>query len=232
MNENQSLKPFESKTIAIIRYMGRQASNHSAFISLIANLKMDSSANNNSSGEGEGEGKREGKEKEEIIKSVLFTIPVEIEVTEQPGIYSPLKSIDFGTIFLTDHVTDSYSDEYSTWLFNKDQNVHRDLIYFTKKFNASVRTVDLYIVNNAHKPLTITEVYSVRHNSALDILVHENIEVPADTGVLTKVAEVRFDPTKSKRASQNYGKIIVKTNDTSIWLQISFNADLYKGYVF
>jgi len=73
--------------------MGRQASNHSAFISLIANLKMDSSANNNSSGEGEGEGKREGEEKEEIIKSVLFTIPVEIEVTEQPGIYSPLKSI-------------------------------------------------------------------------------------------------------------------------------------------
>lgn len=38
-----------------------------------------------------------------------------------------------------------------------------------------------------------------------------------------------FQATKSKRVSQNYGKIIVATNDKSIWLQINFVADVYRG---
>ena len=57
----------------------------------------------------------------------------------------------------------------------------------------------------------------------------DNIELPADKEKLTKVAEIKYNPIKSKRASQNYGKIIVKTNDKNIWLQFSFAADLHVG---
>jgi len=37
------------------------------------------------------------------------------------------------------------------------------------------------------------EIFSVRHNSALNVVLYDNIELPADKKQLTKVAELRFD---------------------------------------
>ncbi len=37
------------------------------------------------------------------------------------------------------------------------------------------------------------EIFSVRHNSALNVVLYDNIELPADRKQLTKVAELRFD---------------------------------------
>ena len=34
---------------------------------------------------------------------------------------------------------------------------------------------------------------------------------------------------KSKRPSQNYGKVFIKTSDKNIWMQINFIAELYSG---
>lgn len=172
--------------------MGRQANNHTAFISVVANL-IQSGENNHSQQQQTKDNNNIKKAEETIVNSsISFTLPIEIEVTEQPGIYSPLKLIYFGAMSLT---ANKSLDEYSRWLFNNDKadTAYRDLIYFSQRVNSSVRTVDLFIVNSAPRPLIITDVYSVRHNSALDILVNKNIEVPADTKVLTKVAEIKFD---------------------------------------
>ena len=169
--------------------MGRQTNNHTAFISVVTNL-MQSDEKYHSQQQTEDN----KKEEERFIanSSISFILPIEIEVTEQPGIYSPLKLIDFGAMSLTDYVNKSL-DEYSLWLFDKTDTAYRDLIYFSQRVNSSVRTVDLYIVNSASRPLIVTNVYSVRHNPALHILVNKNIEVPANTKVLTKIAEIKFD---------------------------------------
>ena len=62
------LKPFENKILFNLRYIARHSSNHTAFIG----IKSDSNQ--------------------------IFIITVEIEVTKEPGLYSPIELIDFGTM--------------------------------------------------------------------------------------------------------------------------------------
>lgn len=89
----------------------------------------------------------------------------------------------------------------------------------------------------------------MRHNPALNISFLNSIVIPPDTSHLTKVAKITFDrmffiifkkknflkkfsffkALKSKKSSQNYGKIVVRTNNTNFSFHIDFNADLHRG---
>ena len=40
-----------------------------------------------------------------------------------------------------------------------------------------------------------------------------------------------FKEFKSKKPSHNYGKIVIKTNDSNISLQINFNANIHNGII-
>lgn len=213
-----NIKPFLTKQIAVLRYIGRQANNHTAFICISARINSNE---NKEYRHGPANSKDESGN-----KIISFILPVELEITQQQGIFSPTRLIDFGTIFL-DNSMNNISSNLSSYFTIESSD--KDLIYFSDKINNSVRVVDLYLTNSASKPLQITEIYSVRHNSALSILINDDIVLPSDIQQLTKVAEIKFYPKKSKRSSQNYGKIIIKTNDKSIWLQMNFVADLYNG---
>lgn len=46
-----------------------------------------------------------------------------------------------------------------------------------------------------------------------------------------KIFYIKLKAQKSKKTSHNYGKLVVKTNDSNISFQISFNAVLNSGSV-
>ncbi len=85
-----------------------------------------------------------------------FILPVEIEVTQEPGIYSPLKSIDFGTISLKNTSSEGRLQFYSSSVFKDQLTGNKELIYFSAKRNSSVKVVDLYLTNYSPNRLKIT----------------------------------------------------------------------------
>ena len=77
----------------------------------------------------------------EKINTISFILPIELEVSNQLGSYSPLKLIDFGTISISSS-TSKARDHYAKLLFNKATD-NGDSIYFSDRINNSVRVVDL-----------------------------------------------------------------------------------------
>ncbi|KAK0064719.1 transmembrane protein 131 [Biomphalaria pfeifferi] len=69
------LKPFETKEVMRASFVGRIESNHSAFIRIKTN-----------------------KEDEHRSSPQLLILPLEIEVSSDPGIYSPVELLDFGIL--------------------------------------------------------------------------------------------------------------------------------------
>ncbi|KAH9505685.1 hypothetical protein Btru_055497, partial [Bulinus truncatus] len=67
------LKPFETKEVMRASFVGRVESNHSAFIRIKTN-------------------------KEDRSPPELLVLPLEIEVSSDPGIYSPVELLDFGIL--------------------------------------------------------------------------------------------------------------------------------------
>ena len=73
----KDLKPYETKSIINVRYMGRQVSNHTAFVCIKTNLNQ------------------------------LFIITLNIEVSDEFGLYTPVNTIDFGTLNKFDEHSES-----------------------------------------------------------------------------------------------------------------------------
>ncbi|CAG5136464.1 unnamed protein product, partial [Candidula unifasciata] len=69
------IKPFETKAVMKANFVGRVESNHSAFIRIKTN-----------------------KEEEHANIPELLILPLEVEVSSDPGIYSPVELLDFGIL--------------------------------------------------------------------------------------------------------------------------------------
>ncbi|BFZ14499.1 hypothetical protein BsWGS_17535 [Bradybaena similaris] len=69
------INPFETKAVMKANFVGRVESNHSAFIRIKTN-----------------------KEEEHANIPELLILPVEVEVSSDPGIYSPVELLDFGIL--------------------------------------------------------------------------------------------------------------------------------------
>ncbi|XP_071088410.1 transmembrane protein 131-like isoform X1 [Haliotis cracherodii] len=65
------LQPFETKPVMRANFVGRVENNHTAFIRIKTNQESDSE---------------------------MLILPVEVEVSSEPGIYSPIEMIDFGIL--------------------------------------------------------------------------------------------------------------------------------------
>ena len=140
----KNLNPYESRPIAILRYIGRQANNHTAFIciktaKIIKKNNEAHSTNTNNSGSNESNNIKPNFKNE---NSISFVLPVELEVTQQPGIYSPLSSIDFGSVSINPAVDDQLKSDFNLTNSLKQSNVEK--------------VVDLYLTNSAPTSLKIT----------------------------------------------------------------------------
>ncbi len=131
----QSLEPFESKSIGVLRYLGRKVDNHTALVWIRFNTsECDCS---------------------EIDNLIL---PVEIEVTKELGLYSPIRFIDFGLISLKNSTDEDSPKFYSNKLFKEYSENNTELVYFSTKKNGSVKVIDLYLTNYTPRPLKITVI--------------------------------------------------------------------------
>lgn len=198
--------------------MGRHVGNYTAFVCLV--LRQANKRGNET--------------------PMLFVIPVEVEVSSRESLYSPQHHIIFGhgpIVVPVVQASDSVKHSKSTIpsppslaiasshpIISPLSSTHPDRIsseLFTRSF-------DLYLTNSASLPLQITNISSIRSNPALEFAYNTNTIMQPDPERLFKIAEIKFNALKSKKASQNYGKIIVKTN-SSISFSIGFDAQLVYG---
>jgi hypothetical protein len=226
-----NLEPFENKPIVSLRYIGRQPNNHKAFVCIKATTNNNISFFNFSNSYNLNDNKNN-----KISDIISFVLPFELEVTQKQSIYSPIQLIDFGTVSIRPKdllLTDNY---YPSLLHTLDN--HFTHIYLPNHNNQNItdlinknlaKSVNLYLTNSGPTPLNILDINSVRINPALNITYSKNIQLMPDINYLTKIAEIQFNPVKSKVPSQNYGKLNIKTNNTNISLQMDFNVDLSIG---
>lgn len=74
-------------------------------------------------------------------------IPFELEVTKQPGLFSPLTLVDFGDISIYESSSDTrdYFNSIGTVQYESERNSTRN-----------EKSIDLYLMNNAKTPVKIT----------------------------------------------------------------------------
>lgn len=74
-------------------------------------------------------------------------IPFELEVTKQPGLFSPLTLIDFGDMSFYESSNESkeYFSSIGTVLYENE-----------KKLITNEKSIDLYLMNSAKTPIRIT----------------------------------------------------------------------------
>ncbi|XP_022100300.1 transmembrane protein 131-like isoform X2 [Acanthaster planci] len=165
------IPPYTTRSVMRASFTGRVESNHTAFIRIKTNHS-----------------KRLDDEENELLM-----LPVEVEVSSAPGIYSSLEMLDFGTLRSLD----------------------------------SPKTLPLYLINTSPKSVQILSITSMRVNNALTIDFKPLVLKPSDTH--TKVAEVTFHPLKANTSRLWSGKLIVKTKDKNIKLQIPYQAHVLQG---
>ena len=225
------LEPYENKPIVLLRYIGRQPNNHKAFVCIKATTNNNISFYNFSNSYNLNDNINN-----KVSDIISFVLPFELEVTQKQSIYSPIQLIDFGAIsirpthlLLPDNYHSSLqhsSDNHFTHLYLPNQNNQN----ITELINKNLaKSLDLYLTNSGPTPLKIIDINSVRINSALNITYAKNAELVPDINYLTKIAEIQFNPIKSKAPSQNYGKLNIKTNNSNVSLQIDFNVDFNVG---
>lgn len=125
--------------------MGRQANNHTAFICIHLkiqpnNEKIDSEHNQ--------------------TLSMYFVLPFELEVTKQPGLFSPITQIDFGDVSAELLTPTSRSDSTSSSEIYFNENSATSPVYYEKNgyINAQLnrfKSIDLYLTSSAITPLKI-----------------------------------------------------------------------------
>lgn len=126
------LKPFETRQIGLIHFIGRQANNHTAFICIQTKTLNDEKLNDT---------------------PVYFVLPFELEVTKQFGLFSPLTQVDFGDIELDTNVIQT-RDEIS--YFNLNSTISP--VYFENDYDMEFdrkRSVSLFLTSSASTPLKI-----------------------------------------------------------------------------
>ena len=155
--------------------MGRHANNHTSFVCVKIATNLNISLNESSSGE------KLSIRATNATKLVSLVLPVEVEVTDQPGIFTPIESINFDVVSIqpSSHAKNSKSNFSS-------MNVH----FFETKRN---KAFELYVYSTAVTTVSIEEVYSLRQNSALKIYYYKGMKVPPGLNQLTKIAEILFD---------------------------------------
>jgi hypothetical protein len=85
----------------------------------------------------------------ENLKNELFTLPFEIEVKNNPAIYSSMNNLDFGLISLP---LNNVFDANSIFIKKSSKN---NLIFKNKQTN-DCKVIDLYLTNSALTTLKIT----------------------------------------------------------------------------
>jgi hypothetical protein len=232
-----TLKPYETKTISILRYIGRNPNNYTSFVSIKTLLSNDSKNNNN-------------------LSSSLFIIPVEVEVRSDAGIYASSNLIDFGLTTISKEKNQSDSNyKASISLRQSIKNKNRQYkkyddddddaaaVNYNKKDYYSplstwptinhneIKTVDLYLTSSSSNYLSITNITTLGDNNpAIEIVKFNktgNQVIPPTVAQLTKIAEIKFNPLMVKNKNNTFGQIKIETNDTSITpLTINFEAKL------
>ncbi|PIK44908.1 putative transmembrane protein [Apostichopus japonicus] len=123
----------------------------------------------------------------------FLMLPVEVEVSSAPGLYTSLELIDFGTLRSLDEP----------------------------------KTIQLYLLNTSPKVMQITSVSLVRTNQAITI-DFKPVEL-SSTQKHKNVANITFHPLKANCSRFWSGKIIVKTKDKNVKMQIPYQAHVLPG---
>jgi hypothetical protein len=158
------LNPFETRPIVFLRYLGHNANNHTAFV-CIRTISFDSSSNEAKSGVKKSTQSSTSKQhksskdttaEEHKLSELSFILPVELEVTDRPGLYSSIDYINFEYFtarpgyFLQEGFTPSIvsslcgSGVYSP--FSNDS---------FNTYGNFEKTVDLFLSNNMNTPVEI-----------------------------------------------------------------------------
>ncbi|XP_071786597.1 transmembrane protein 131-like [Asterias amurensis] len=167
------IPPYTTRSVMRASFTGRVESNHTAFIRIKTNHTRN---------------RRVDQEENELLM-----LPVEVEVSSAPGIYSSLEMLDFGTLRSLD----------------------------------APKVLPLHLLNTSPKSVQIVSISSMRANNAIMIDFKPQVLKPSDTH--TKVAEVTFHPLKANTSRLWSGKIIVKTKDKNLKLQIPYQSHVLQG---
>ncbi len=176
------LNSYETREIALLRYMGHTSNNHTAFISLKAVLLLNMKNN-----------QTEKKSFKKDLNELSFILPVEIEVTNRPGVFSPQQMLNFGYFFQRPNLKlsknfYSASLEISNIVYSPflNESVMENIL------NDAERKLNLFLTSTAQTPIEIKDIYSIRLNTALSIHFRPRIILTPSVNHLTKVAEISF----------------------------------------
>ncbi|KAG8003502.1 hypothetical protein GBF38_018662 [Nibea albiflora] len=192
------IPPFETKGVMRASFSSRDVDNHTAFIRIKTNAPNEDQ---------------------------FIILPVEVEVTSAPGIYSSTEMLDFGTLRSQDRP--------------KLLNLHL-LNSGTKDVPITVGILsDLLKSLNAYlgpytSPSFIYALQSVRTTPSNEAVTidFKAVTLKAGESRYTKVASICFDASKARRPYQFSGKITVKAKEKSYSkLEIPYQAEVLEGYL-
>ena len=158
------MSPFETRPIALLRYIGRYPNNHTAFICIkTVNLNLTKSPinNNNNLNEINNNNNNNDKTRQNLFNNVnsfrdiSFVLPLELEVTQQAGIYSPVEIVDFQYVSMRPNYFNNESIFPSAMMSN---NFEKSLTspFINETINENLQKVfNLYLTNNAATALEI-----------------------------------------------------------------------------
>jgi hypothetical protein len=161
--------------VALLRYIGRYPNNHTAFVCLkTVNLNLNdtnqpnftinkkintNNYNNNNNNEINNNNTKTTQNLFNNVNSfrdISFVLPLELEVTQQAGIYSPVEMIDFQSVSIRkNYFNDNDSIFPATMALNDFENT---LIspFINETINENLKKVfNLYLTNNAATALEI-----------------------------------------------------------------------------
>ncbi|RNA11135.1 transmembrane protein -like [Brachionus plicatilis] len=223
-NKNKwNLEPYETKPIVMMHFMGRTANNHTAFLCIKANQYSNKVTNKvpiiNKTWNPDIDS--QSMFSEEVNKEISFVLPIELEVSQNLGIFAPYKQIDFGLVTFK-----KVNFNYGTFVPSKVSNSESINYYTIAHSFGSERVVDLYLANSGPNFLSIENISLFKPNEALEIDFVKEIVLPPTIDQLTKVAKIKYNPLQS---IENRGQIIVRTNDTNKSFSINFKSDFIEG---
>ena len=194
------LQPFETRSVVLIRYLGHYPNNHTAFVCIRAvSFESPTKSSDNVSGVGDGDKLRE-ENNDNALSEISFVLPIELEVTDRPGLFAFLEFVNFEYFTIRPSGFDSNfhtkfsSATLSSFNFSSLSPFLNDSF---KVLNDFEKSVSLFLTNGVKQPVEVKEVSSVRQNTALAIGYIPNLVLPANVNQLTKVAEISFNRTFS-----------------------------------
>lgn len=167
------IPPYQTKPVMKANFVARLESNHTAYIRIKTNT----------------------------TGAEFLYLPLEVEVTSQPGIYSPQDMIDFGL------VPTGSSNEGSE----------------------PAKTVKLLVMNSGIKPIQIQNVVATPVSEAVSINF-KPLKIQPETLRPKVVAEMVFNPQLVQdKEGPMVGKILIKSKNSQFKAQIPYRAFLLKG---